>query len=274
MIRLFLSLICLLAMSPAAHAGAAKVGEGIQIEMRNPEGSKLLRDSLNKDGFWTDAWSKEYSDKWYDEVRLKPTDGGYLPFITGEGERDYDHDTVSHTVFKRMHELEQHMDGAKRVVHLGSGVDPKNGLPYTDVYMYLDLTIFYGVFAQRMYKLEVSPDMTVLFFEKMDSSYVDTATWAGYQKKIDEAHDGVNRRWPPFNSIIEVSEVYGMFIVTPGDVKTSRVTFVSKLTFGQDTSWVARWGSQMPMVLKSGLKSGYNACVEIATEEQIKRTGG
>ncbi len=62
-----------------------------------------------------------------------------------------------------------------------------------------------------------------------------------------------------------------MVVVTPGEELESRVTFVSKLTFGDGTGFIAKVGSQMPMVIKAGLKSGFDACVAIARDEKHKR---
>ena len=53
----------------------------------------------------------------------------------------------------------------------------------------------------------------------------------------------------------------------------SKVTFITKLSFGADAGWIAKMGSQMPSVIRSGLKSGYNACVAIAKIEKKKRAG-
>jgi hypothetical protein len=83
------------------------------------------------------------------------------------------------------------------------------------------------------------------------------------------ALDHLERRWA-LNGLIEVTDVYGMFVVEPGKVHTSRVSFVSKITFGEGTGWVAQWGSQIPGVIRAGIKSGFDASVAIARKEKAK----
>ena len=61
-----------------------------------------------------------------------------------------------------------------------------------------------------------------------------------------------------------------MFVVEPGTTRKTRVRFISKLGFGDDAGWVAKMGSQMPSVLRSGLRSGFGACVAIAAQQQAR----
>jgi hypothetical protein len=165
------------------------------------------------------------------------------------------------------------MSGAKLVIPLGSGYDPVVGAEYRDSFYILDLTLFYGYFGQRMYRRhDDARNQTVLWFEKLDSRFVDAATWTTYQSKMKTALDGIERRWPPFNSEIEVTDVYGMFVVEPGKTHTSRVSFVSKLTFDRDAGMVASWGSQLKPVVRAGLEAGFEASVAIAKHEAEKRS--
>jgi hypothetical protein len=72
-------------------------------------------------------------------------------------------------------------------------------------------------------------------------------------------------------SVVEVGDIFGMFVVEPGRTKKSRVTFITKIVFGSDAGWIAKTGSQLPVVIKAGLKSGFRSCVELAQEEQRRR---
>jgi len=81
---------------------------------------------------------------------------------------------------------------------------------------------------------------------------------------------GMSRR-VIMNSVVEADSVYGMFIVEPGETRESRVTFISKIGFDDNGGWMARMGSRLPPVLRSGLKSGFNASVRIAREEKKRR---
>jgi hypothetical protein len=243
----------------------------VDVKLRNAEGQRVLNSILTDAAYWAGADIKTAHGEAYDEIRLKSTETGYVPMITGEGGQDFPHDAVAHTVYARNTDLPKYMSGAKAVVLLGSGYDSVVGAEYRDCFYILDLTAFYAYFPQRMYRRhDDAKNQTVLWFEKMDASFVDAATWASYDAKMKSTRDNLDRRWV-LNSLVEVADVYGMFVVEPGQEHTSRVSFVSKLDFGDDAGFIAQVGSQMPMVLRAGLKSGFSASVAIATHEKQKR---
>lgn len=245
---------------------------GLDLKLRNSEGQQVLNGILGDTAYWAGADVAAYSDKNYDQIRLKSTATGYVPMITGEGDQDFPHDVVAHVVFQRNTDLPKYMSGAKAVVLLGKGHDPVIDADYRDCFYILDLTVMYAYFPQRMYsRHDEASNRTVLWFEKMDSSFTDAATWSSYQTKMQAVLDGLEKRWPPFNATVPVDTIYGMFVVEPGKTRESRVSFVSKIGFAPDAGWVANFGSQLPMVIKSGLKSGFNASVAIAQHEKEKR---
>lgn len=258
----------------ASPAGCAPdFAAGTEVTMRaHPEGQATLNKILTDAAFWADAWKKTYTDHLYDEIRLKSTDSGYVPMVTGEGQQDFDHSVVADVVYKRNKDLPLYMSGAKVVMPLGSGVDPVVGAEYRDSFYILDLTVFYGYFMQRMYRRhDEATNKTVLWFEKLDASFVNASTWATYSKQVQTSIDTVDRRWPPFNSMIEVSDIYGMFVVEPGRTHATRVSFVSKISFDKGTGFVAQWGSQLPPVVRAGLSAGFDASVAIAKNETERR---
>ena len=241
------------------------------LEMRSAEGEQVLNGILSDPSFWAGADLETYQGKTYDEIRLKRLDSGYVPWISGEGNEDFPHEVVADIVYFRNTDLPKYMSGAKAVVLLGTGYDGRVGAEYRDCFYVLDLTAFYAYFPQRMYRRhDAGENRTVLWFEKLDASFVDAGTWTTYQSKMQAALDSIEKRWV-MNSVIEVGDVYGMFVVTPGAARASRVSFVSKLTFADDAGWVAKFGSQLPMVLKAGLKSGFGASVAIAQHEKQRR---
>jgi hypothetical protein len=254
----------------APVAVAAPTPQRVHLQTRNAEAEKVLNAALTDAAYWNGASKATYEDKSWDEIRLKQLNTGYLAMISGEGGQDFDHDVVVDVVFSKQTKIPQHTDGAKAVVQLGTGTDPVNGMPYTDTFFYLDFEAFYGVYAQRMYRETEPNGRTVLWYEKLDEHFVDPATWAQYQEKIAAAKDGVDRRWV-LGSVIEVGDIFGMFVVEPGHTKKSRVTFITKIVFGANSGWIAKTGSQLPVVIKAGLKSGFRSCVELAQEEQRHR---
>jgi hypothetical protein len=260
-----------LELCAGAGCSADFVTGQFDLKLRNREGQEVLNKILSDQAFWSSAWKQSYTDKPYDEIRLKDTASGYVPMITGEGDQDFANEVVADIVFLRNTDLPKYMSGAKAVILLGSGYDPVVGAEYRDCFYILDLTAFYAYFPQRMYrKHDESKNATVMWFEKMNESFVDAATWTKYKSKMDTSLTNLERRWA-FGSLIEVSDVYGMFVVEPGNRRKSRVSFVSKLTFGEGSGWIAQMGSQMPSVLKAGLKSGFSASVAIAKHETERR---
>jgi hypothetical protein len=259
-----LVLVALMLLRPAS---AGSLG----LELRSVEGEQVLNGILSDPAYWAGSDQEAYEDKLYDQIKLKRIDSGYVPMITGEGGQDFAHEVVADTVYFRNTDLPKYMSGAKAVVLLGTGYDPVVGAEYRDCFYILDLTAFYATFPQRMYKrADPEKKQSVLWFEKMDASFVDGATWSTYQAKMQAALDGLEKRWV-MNGVVEVGDIYGMFVVEAGSTLASRVSFVSKLAFGDDAGWIAKFGSQLPMVLKAGLKSGFSASVAIATNEQERR---
>ena len=241
----------------------------VQINSYSDEAEEVCQSALKADGWWGDAEVKTYSGKQFDQIRLKPTDDGWVPMITGEGGQDFDHEVVAEVVFRNQDDLPNRMSGAKAVEYLGAGFDDTIGAEYTDAYFMLDLTLFYATFKQRMYKRS-DGETTVLWFEKLTPAMVDDATWAKYEARQSAIEEDLSLRWA-FGSILRLADIYGMFVVSDGDKHTSRITFVSKMEFGDDAGFIAQAGSQMRGVLRSGLKSGFQASVEIAKDVQKKR---
>ena len=235
------------------------------LQTRDRQAGSLLSGALDGKGFWDGSSTKTYTGQLYDEVRLKALESGYLAMVTGEGGQDFQAEAVVRTIFEHMDRLPEVEDGAMAVVRLGTGTDAFNGLPYVDSFYYLDFTLFYGTYGQRMYK-RIDGDRTVLYFEKLTPE-IAGAAWSGYRAKMDQAAAAVDRR-ALFNTVREVSEIFGMFVVSPGSQRSTRVTFTTRVHFGEDSGLVARMGSEMPAVIKAGLRSGFDSCVAIARKVQ------
>lgn len=250
----------------------ASTATPIDVPMRNAEGGEMIRRMLNEEGFWSDAKVYPFEGQLYDEIRLKSLpEGGYLPMITGEADENIPHDVVADIVFGQQTALPKYMSGTVAVTTLGYGTDPKFGVPYLDNFFVLDLSFFYVTYTQRMYRRTVG-DVTYLWFEKLDATFVDAATWSEYQSKIQTQMTALEPDLRSlFGSVLEVGQIYGVFVVAKGETRESRVTFVSKITFGQDAGWLAKLGSKMPPVLKAGLQSGFDASVKIAKAERDRR---
>ena len=265
-----LPILATLLFLPTAVASAtpSALAESAEIECYSEEAEKVCEAALTQGAYWGDAEVKTYSGKEFDEIRLKPTDDGFVPMITGEGAMDFQHDIVADVVFRNQNKLPAKMSGAKAVEYLGSGYDSKIGAEYSDAYFMLDLTLFYATFKQRMYKRK-DGDTTVLWFEKLTPEMTGAEKWAAYEARQKEIEDNLSLRWA-FGSVLRLADIYGMFVVSKGDAHATRITFVSKMEFGEDAGFIAQAGSQMRGVLRAGLKSGFLASVEIAKENQAK----
>lgn len=244
--------------------------EGRPLRLHNAEGQSVLNGVLSDSGFWAGAWQKTYTEKPFDEIRLKRTASGYVPMITGEGTDDYDPDVVGDVVYRLNVNLPKYMSGAKTVSLLGSGYDSVIGSPYRDYFYIIDLSLFHAYFAQRMYRRD-QEGQVVVWFEKLDKTFVDGATWLRYETKMQQDIDALDRGFIFGRGMEPVGELYGMFVVEPGSVRQSRVRFVSKLAFSDDAGWIARAGSKMGTVIRAGLRSGFEASVLMANAEQGRR---
>lgn len=236
------------------------------VRMRSKVAEDLLNKAVDGADWWDGASTSTYADQQYDTIRLKRlADGGYLTYISGEGNEDFTHETVVKTIWKHQDKLDLKMSGCVAAERVGRGSDPALGTQYIDLYMLLDFGFFYGEFFQRMYKYPQPDGRTLMAFEKLKPDMVDSATWARYQEarratlaKYDEDMRSL------FNRLVEVSQTFGVFIAEKGTRQASRISMVAKIGFGQGTGMAAQLGSKMPAVIKAGLRAGFDASVGIA----------
>lgn len=237
------------------------------VRTHDDHAAQVLSDILADPHYWDDAWVKRYSNRSYEEVRFKEVGLGFVPMIAGDGGTDVPHDVVSRVAFSQFDQLPRHINIIRKVAYLGRGYDQTVGAEYTDTYFFLDGTIIYVAFSWRMYrKHDPENGRTVLWFEKLPTSAVEVPTMAKYQQTIDQTLAGIDQR-SVLNQIAEPTEVFGMFVLDPGQKHDTYVTFVAKMDFGQDTSWVVRWGSQLRFVLRAGLQQAFEGSVAICLDE-------
>ncbi len=77
---------------------------------------------------------------------------GYVPMVSGEGDRDLPRAVVEDAIFRHLDQLPRHIDLVDRVAYLGRGHDPVVGHDYADVYLLFDATILTIHFGYRMYR--------------------------------------------------------------------------------------------------------------------------
>ena len=237
----------------------------VQFNLHNVKGQKVLLDSLNDPNFWDGIEVERPKDLLYDEFKLKSLDKGYLTHVSGQGQTNFTQEQVVQTVLHFQDKLPKHMAGATAMPYISKGKDPDFGVEYTDMLFLGDMDFFYCEYYQRMYRYDLPDGRTICAFEKMDKARVGEKRWNKYLNIRKHTLETVDLRWM-LNDIIPVTEVFGMYIVEPGDSFTTRVTLTAKLRFGEGTGLLAQWGSEMPYLVRSGTVNGFDASVAVARE--------
>lgn len=247
----------------ALAAGTA----GPVLRLRDPEANRVLNAAVSGNAWWKGASVEHPTGELFDQIKLqKLDDGGILAFVTGEGNEDFEHRHVVHTVWQHQDKLDDQIDGCMSAINVGRGHDPVVGADYSDLWIMADLGLFYGQFFQRMYLFEGSDGRTWLPYEKLDANFVAPGTWQGYLARRDKALNDIRESGALrsiFGNVLEVTQVYGVFFVAPGQKRTSRVSMVVRIGFGEGTGFLAQMGSKLPPVIKSGLRSGFEGSVAI-----------
>lgn len=259
----------LLGVLQAAPPPSVPLGPGVSLPMRDPAAAALTTEAVSVPAFWRAATLTDYDGQRYDQIRLRPLEAGYFTLITGEGQADHDHEVVVDTAFRYQERLPAIEKSAVDISILGQGLDPVSGLPYVDTLFFLDFTLFYGIYIQRSYRLDVG-EQTFVFFETLREDFVEPDTWQRYQVRRQEAIADAELRWV-LNRVVTVQEVFGTFIVEPGRTHTTRVSFLVRVRFGEDAGSLAQLATELPTVLRLGLQSGFTNCVRIAAQEQARQ---
>ena len=247
--------------------GLPRIGQAgkVQFKLHNAAGQKILLDSLNDPNFWDGVNVEKPTGTLYDEFKLKSLDQGYLTHVSGEGKTDFVQEEVVQAVLHFQDKLPKHMAGATAMPYISKGTDPDFGVEYTDMLFLGDMDFFYCEYYQRMYRYDLPDGRTICAFEKMDKARVGEKRWNKYLNIRAHTLETVDLRWM-FNDIIPVTEVFGMYIIEPGDSFKTRVTLTAKLRFGEGTGILAQWGSEMPYLVRSGPVNGFDAFVAVAKE--------
>jgi hypothetical protein len=252
---------CLAAIASLRPMSLAYAGD--LIRLRNKQGASLLSKALSQPNFWAGASVDEYKGELYDEIRLLPQSKGYFNMITGEGREDFSVEQVASTVFKHQDKLPRHMAGAKATPYVQRGHCEIVGADFVDMYFLGDFDFFYGEYFQRMYRIELPDGRIACAFERLFENQVGPATWQKLNAVREKTLANVDLRWGVFNSVVPLTEAFGMYLAEPGTKHNTRVTLIAKLRFGSESGFIAKMGSELPFVLKAGMQSGFEASVEI-----------
>ena len=240
-----------------------------KINLFNQSGNKILNAALSDPSFWKGAETTRYDDQIYDTSRTKWIEDAYLTYISGQGGESFTHEQVVHTVLTHQIHLPKHMAGAIVSTFLKNGIDKRTGVAFTDLYFVGDFDFFYSDYFQRMYRFDLPDGRTACAFECLKREHVSEKDWLYYNevRKKELARVKPKLRWM-FGDILPMKEIFGMYLVEKGEQLPTRVSLIAKVQFGGD-SWIASFGSRIPYVLRLGMESGFEACVEVA--RNIKR---
>ena len=211
--------------------------------------------------YWEGASKATYTDQYYDEIRLRSEEKGYLAFVSGEGKQHFDANDVANTIFANQDIIPQFMPSLKSAKYLGSGIDPMNGYAYNDIYFLADLKVMYISIALRTYKIQYDEHTMLCPIEKITKKMVDEETWQQYHETYEIEQQKVHPL-AFFQSIVEPDFVFGMYVMNPGELYKTRVTLVTQLGFNSDDSFLAHVATELPFFLKQGMQVGFDASVE------------
>ena len=234
------------------------------INLYNSSGNQILNAALFEADFWKGAEETKYHGKVYDMSRTKWIDDAYLAYISGQGGENFTHEQVVHTVLTHQTHLPKHMSGAILSTFLNNGIDKRTGVAFTDLFFVGDFDFFYAEYFQRMYRFDLPDGRTACAFECLKKEHLSEQEWKRYNEVRKQELERVKPklRWM-FGEVLPMNEIFGMYLVEKGESLKTRVSLIAKVRFGGD-SWIASFVSKIPYVLRLGMESGFEACVDVA----------
>ena len=245
------------------------LAEEILLEFNDKRGTRLLNDSLNDPEFWDGSLVTKYTGLQYDEIRLKERKSGYVAYISGTGKQKFTPADVAEGIFKHQDLIPQFMPSLKSARYIGRGIDPRNGLEYTDIYFLVDIKIFFMSVPLRTYKIQIGSDRYVCAIELITEDMVSTEKWNVYQQIINLEKESLVDTWA-FQTIVPMEYLYGFYLMEPEEVFGMRVTMVTKMKFEKNVNLLADIGSELPFVLRQGMQAGFIGSVH-ACQEYVKK---
>lgn len=235
----------------------------------DPRGNQLLRETLDVPSYWNGADETKYPDYPYDSIRIQNDENGIVTFITGTGNAAFQPELVAETIFQHQDIIPTYMSRLKVGEYLGRGVDPYNGHAYTDMYFLADIKIFYMSVPLRTAKIPLGDGRYLCPIELVTADMVEAKEWAEYTRFMKNSEDTLQGGWTIF-PVVPMQYLVGYYIVEPDPKFGARVTMVTRMKFKEDVSWVADWGSELPIVLRQGMIAGFmgsvHSCIHLMNE--------
>lgn len=223
-------------------------------------GNELLRETFDMPSYWNGADENKYPGSPYDSIRIQNDDAGIVTFITGTGNRTFTPELVADTIFQHQDIIPTYMSRLKVGEYLGRGRDIYNGHNYTDMFFLADIKIFYMSVPLRTAKIPLGDGRYLCPIELVTEDMVSPHDWEQYNTFMRTEEDVLQAGWTIF-PVVPMEYLVGYYLIEPESKYGARVTMVTRLKFKEGVSWVADWGSELPIVLRQGMIAGFMGSV-------------
>ena len=235
-------------------------------------GDILLSESLDNADFWGGSDVAQYPGYPYDQIRIKEDSRGLVTFITGTGNTEFTPALVAEGIFEYQDIIPQYMSRLKVGQYLGRGIDAHHGMAYTDMFFLADIKIFYMSVPLRTVRYALGDGRFICAIELVTENMVSPAEWANYTNFMRNAESTLQGDWTIF-PVVPMEYLVGYYLVEPDPISGARVSMTTRMMFKEDVSWVADWGSQLSIVLRQGMISGFMGSVEACKHLKRSRAG-
>ena len=227
-------------------------------------GQELLRDTFEQPTFWEGSDETVYPDSPYDRIRIQNDPNGIVTFISGTGNATFNPKTVAEVIFQHQDIIPTYMSRLKVGEYLGRGVDHYNGQAFSDMYFLADIKIFYMSVPLRTNMIDLGGNRFLCPIELVTKDMVEASLWRQYTQFMQQKETDLQGGWTIF-PVVPMEYLVGYYLVEPDEAFGARVTMVTRMKFKEDVSWVADWGSELPIVLRQGMIAGFmgsvHACI-------------
>jgi len=242
----------------------------------DPRGNQLLRESLDVSSFWDGSDETRYPDSPYDSIRIKHDDAGIVTFITGTGNASFAPNLVADTIFEHQDIIPTYMSRLKVGEYLGRGIDAYNGQSFTDMFFLADIKIFYMSVPLRTARIALGDGRFLCPIELVTQEMLTENDWKQCTSFMRQKEEMLQGGWTIF-PVVPMQYLVGYYLVEPDSKFGARVTMVTRMKFKESVSWVADWGSELPIVLRQGMIAGFmgsvHSCQHLMREGQQSSAG-
>ena len=123
-----------------------------------------------------------------------------------------------------------------------------------------DIKIFYMSVPLRTAKISLGDGRFLCPIELVTEDMVSPNDWEQYNIFMRAGEDALQAGWTIF-PVVPMEYLVGYYLIEPEAKYGARVTMVTRMKFKEGVSWVADWGSELPIVLRQGMIAGFMGSV-------------